>query len=419
MSYNTAIVLVGTGLLGMAGGVVGTFAVLRGRSLVGDAVAHSALPGLTLGFMLVGTKSFPVMLAGAAISGMFGMWLIGWLSRNTRIKADAATGAVLSVLFGLGLVMSSAVQNDPSGSQAGLDSFLLGKTAGMISSDVFTLAIVGAVVVALVGLMFKEFKLAVFDSAFAKASGLPVALLDTILMAMIVATTVVGLPAVGVVLMAALLVIPGASARFWSNDLGQIVVLAGAFGAISGVVGTLGSATWSDVPAGAVIVLTGAGIFMISMLFAPERGILHKVVRNTTFSIHMTRDHILKALIESAETGSTGMSQKSLAKAVAGPGLTIQIVLALMQLHKLVETRNALVFPTATGRDKGIHLVKAHRLWEFYLINEMDIAKDHVHRDADELEHVLSPEIVAELERRLALENNTVLPSAHPVGEDS
>jgi manganese/zinc/iron transport system permease protein len=244
--YNTLVVLLGTGTLGLASGVVGAFAVLRRRSLVGDAVAHSALPGLAIAFMLSGERHFAFMLVGALVAGLIGGFLITWLQQNTRIKADAAIGIVLSVLFGLGIVLSRIVQDDPSGRQAGLDSFLLGKTAGMISQDLLLISIVALNAIAIVALLYKEFKVISFDPHFASAEGLPVLFLDSLLMGLLVVITVIGLPAVGVVLMAALLIIPGVSARFWTDRLHRMIWLAGLFGLLTGAAGTYLSGDRAD-----------------------------------------------------------------------------------------------------------------------------------------------------------------------------
>ncbi|MCL4234740.1 MAG: metal ABC transporter permease, partial [Deltaproteobacteria bacterium] len=228
--YNTLLVLLGTSLLGAASGIIGSYAVLRRRSLVGDAVAHAALPGVAAAFLVMRDKNFAGLLAGALAAGLLGSTSVSWLQRHTRIKADAAIGIVLSVFYGAGIALSGIAQNDPTGRQAGLDSFLLGKTAGMVSQDLVFIALVGANIVAITLLLYKEFKLLAFDSAFAAVQGFPVLLLDALMMALLVAAVVIGLPAVGVVLMASLIILPGVSARFWTERLGRMLILAGIFG---------------------------------------------------------------------------------------------------------------------------------------------------------------------------------------------
>lgn len=280
--YNTLIVLIGVGLLGAASGLVGTFATLRRRALVGDALAHAALPGLCLAFLVIGERWLPGLLLGALLSGIVGVGVIAFLRRWTRIKEDAAIGIVLSVFFGLGIVLSQIVQQQTAtGSKAGLDSYILGKTAGIILADVQLIGVVSLVALVVLLLLYKEAKVTVFDPDFARVQGWPVVLLDFVLMALLAVVVVVGLPAVGVVLMAALLILPGSAARFWSERFGMVLTLATCFGATMGVVGAMLSARFEKLPAGPVIVLVGTAIFLVSALFAPRRGVLARLIERS------------------------------------------------------------------------------------------------------------------------------------------
>jgi manganese/zinc/iron transport system permease protein len=423
--YNTMVVLLGTGALGLAAGVVGSFAVLRRRSLVGDAVAHAALPGLAIAFMLIGERRFSAMLLGALATGLMGSLAISWLQKNTRLKADAAIGIVLSVLFGLGIVLSRIVQDDPSGRQAGLDSFLLGKTAGMVSQDLILIALTALLVLATVGLFYKELELVCFDSPFASVQGLPVLALDTLLMGLLAAITVIGLPAVGVVLMAALLIIPAVSARFWTDRLGTMVVLAGGFGLATGAGGSWVSASFSDLPAGAVIVLTGSVLFAISMSLAPRRGIVARLLRMLRTSYKITSQNFLRTMYEVSQDGD----QK---EAVAIDDILLRRAWSrrVAELLILIARRRGDVAPagerrwrlTAPGLERAIKIVRAHRLWEIFLTEHAALAPDHVDRDADEIEHVVSAELLRELtetlERRGRLPGAHVPASVHGFGEE-
>ena len=276
--YNTLIVLLGTGLLGANAGLVGSFAVLRRRALTGDALAHAALPGLCVAFLIAGQRSLPAMLAGALVSGVMGVGVISGLRRWTRVKEDAAIGVVLSVFFGAGIVMSRIIQNTPGvGNKAGLDSYILGKTAGIIRQDVMLIGGVSLVSLVMIGLLYKEYKITVFDPGFTQVQGWPVVWLDLSLMGLIALAVVFGLPMVGVVLMAALLILPGAAARFWTDRLGPMLALAAGFGLVIGLSGTAISARYAGMPAGPIIVLSGSGVFLLSMLLAPRRGLLGRV----------------------------------------------------------------------------------------------------------------------------------------------
>jgi manganese/zinc/iron transport system permease protein len=275
---NTQWILLGSVLLGLSSGVLGSFAYLRKQSLMGDALAHAALPGVCIAFMLTGSKSIFFFLIGAAVAGLIATFGIGFVTRNSRIKQDSALGIVLSVFFGLGIVLLTQIQHSDSGNQSGLDKFLFGQAASMVQSDVIVMTVVALVLVLVCALLFKEFKLLSFDSGFAKGLGYPVAFLDQLLMFLIVVAVVVGIQAVGVVLMSALLITPAVSARYWTERLGIMVVLAGLFGAASGLAGTLISTTANNLPTGPLSVLAATALFIVSVVFAPRRGVLSKVL---------------------------------------------------------------------------------------------------------------------------------------------
>ena len=275
LAYNTLIVLAGVGLLGASAGLIGAFAVLRKQSLTGDAVAHAALPGVCLAFMLIGERNLPLMLAGALASGVLGMMIIAALRRGTRVKEDSAIGIVLSVFPGLGFVLVRLIQDRfATGGQAGLESFILGKTAGMTRGDVYLILAASLICALAVVLLYKEFKVCAFDPGFGRALGWPVFSLDLVLLSLIALAAVIGLPAVGAIMMAALLIMPGAAARFWTDRLSRMLMLAAAFGTATGLVGTLLSARFDKLPAGPIIVLTGSTFFLASMLLGTRRGLV-------------------------------------------------------------------------------------------------------------------------------------------------
>lgn len=279
--YNTVVVMAGTSLLGSCAGLVGGYAVLRRRALTGDAVAHAALPGLCAAFLLAGHRSLPVMLLGALLSGLLGVAAISFLRRYTRIREDAAIGVVLSVFYAAGLALSRIAQQSSSvGGKAGLDSFLFGKTAGIVLSDVGWIAGVATACIAIVLCLYKEFLAISFDIDFARVQGWPTVALDMAMMALLAVTVVIGLPAVGVVMMAALVILPAAAARFWTDRLATMLMIAPVFGAAIGVIGTGIGDRFSLLPAGPVIVLTGSTLFFASLLLAPRRGVLSKWIRN-------------------------------------------------------------------------------------------------------------------------------------------
>jgi manganese/zinc/iron transport system permease protein len=284
---NTRTVLLGATLLGAASGVISAFAVLRRRALMGDALAHAALPGVVVAYFIVGDRNFLAFLIGALVFGVLGVLCVAFIRAYTRIKEDAAIGIVLSSFFGLGISLSRIAQSQPSGNRSGLDGFLFGKAASMVRSDVLAIAAVAGVIVLVVAVLFRQFKVLCFDREFAASLGLPVLLLDLGLMTLICVCTVVGLPAVGVVLVAALLIIPGVTARFWTDRLGMMVLISATVGGFAGLMGTALSAVLPappgaltrGLPTGPLIALTAAACFIVSMLASPRRGVIADALR--------------------------------------------------------------------------------------------------------------------------------------------
>ncbi len=271
--YTVLTVLTGSGLLGLLSGMVGCFAFLRKRSLVGDAIAHATLPGLCLAFLITGARNFSVLLLGAALSGWLAMVLMSTVIRTTRIKEDSALGIMLSVFFGIGIVLLTVVQKVPNATQAGLDKFLFGQAAALLQIDVLIIGVGSSIVLALLLLFWKELKVFSFDPAFTQSIGFSPRILDLGITTLIVAAIVFGLQAVGVVLMSAMIVAPAAAARQWTDRLGTMVLLAGFVGALGGGAGTLVS-TYQAVPTGPAIILCTSAVVAISLLFAPNRGLV-------------------------------------------------------------------------------------------------------------------------------------------------
>lgn len=273
---NMQWIFLGCTLLGLSSGVIGCFSYLRKQSLMGDTLAHAALPGICIAFMLTGVKSIGLFLIGAGAAGLIATFGIGYITRNSKLKQDAAMGIVLSGFFGLGIVLLTLIQHGDYGNQAGLDKFLFGQAASMIASDVITMTIVCVSLITVCTLLFKQFKIISFDPGFARGIGYPVAFLEQLIMLLIVVAVVAGIQAVGVVLVAALLITPAVSARYWTDRLGLMVVLSGLFGGFSGAVGTWISASVSNLPTGPVTVLAATLLFCFSVLFGPQRGLIAK-----------------------------------------------------------------------------------------------------------------------------------------------
>jgi len=300
--YNAALVTVGAALLGFAAGTAGTFLFLRKRALVSDAVAHATLPGVGLAFLgmvaLGGDgRSLVGLLLGSALSAFAGLWLVEWIARRTRLAEDAAIGAVLSVFFGFGVVLLTVIQTLDRGRQAGLEDFLLGSTAGMLFQDGIIIAAGGAAIVAAIWLLRRPMTLVAFDAGYAQSLGVNTRRVDLAMMGLVMAVTVIGLKLVGLILIVALLIIPAVTARFWTNRVERVLWAAGILGGVSGYVGAAASASAPDLPTGPIIVLIAAGLFTLSLLLAPVRGVLASVLSHRRFQARVHRRQGLLALV--------------------------------------------------------------------------------------------------------------------------
>lgn len=417
-NYNTRLVVLSTSLLGVAAGLIGAFLLLRKRSLMGDALSHATLPGIALAFVLMvmaggSGKSLPVLLIGAAVSGIIGLLLMLAIRNTTRLRDDAAMGLVLSVFFGIGVAILGMVQAMPQASAAGLEKFIYGKTASIVMTD-FMLIGGTAVLSALACLvLFKEFALLCFDEAFARSQGWPTLLLDVVLLGLVTLVTVIGLQAVGLILIIAFLITPPAAARFWTNRLPSMTLLAALIGALSGWLGASLSALLPRLPAGALIVVVASIMFLLSMFFAPKRGVLGNWLRRHRLRRKVGHQHILRAAYELVESGVENHGRLSpltnspfrLADLKGKRTWKHRELVKIMKreirdghLERLPDDQFRL---TEEGFGEAARITRNHRLWEVYLVTHADIAPSHVDRDADMIEHVLEADLVSRLESAL------------------
>ncbi|HLU35497.1 MAG TPA: iron chelate uptake ABC transporter family permease subunit [Thermomicrobiales bacterium] len=277
--YTLRNIALGSMLLGIVSGVLGSYAVLRRQGLLGDTLSHAALPGIVLAFILTGSRTSIVLLLGAGVAGWIGTLILLRTVKNTKLSEDTMLGVVLSTFYGLGILLLTWVQGQNNANQAGLDRYLFGQAASIIASDVVTFFVLGVAALIVVFLLYKEFKLLSFDPEFAYSIGFPVKYLDILLTSLIVVAVMIGLQTVGVVLMAAMVIGPGTAARQWTDRMGVMLLLAGFFGAAAGVTGAVLSVQASRLPTGPMIILALTAIVLVSIFFAPNRGILPDAIR--------------------------------------------------------------------------------------------------------------------------------------------
>ncbi len=382
--YNIGVVILGATLLGLAGGIAGTFLFLRKRALVSDALAHATLPGIALAFMaatLLGAdgRSLPLLLIGAAFSALLGVLAVGAVARYTRLGEDAAIASVLAVFFGIGIVLLTVVQSLGTGSAAGLETFLLGSAAGMIAADAWLIATGAALVLLLVFLLRRPMTMVAFDPGQASAQGYPVGLIDLATMGVVLAVTVIGLHLVGAVLILALLIIPPVSARFWTDRVGALLALSGSFGAASGYVGAALSAAAPALPTGPVIVLVCTALFAVSLLFAPNRGVLAAMLRHRRFQWQVHRRQGLLAL-----------ARQEL--------IHDRFTLTVLQRSGFIRADGV---PTARGRAEAAKASRDEKRWEIARRLHSEGAYSIDYDGLSPIESVLTADQIADIDRRI------------------
>jgi manganese/zinc/iron transport system permease protein len=401
---NIRFVAIGSVLLTASSAIVGSFTFLNKKSLVGDAIAHAVLPGICLGFMISGTKNPVYLITGAFITGWISLVLVEYITAKTRIKEDTAIGLILSVFFGIGILLLTVIQKSGNAAQSGLDHFLFGKAATLVGNDLYTFASVAVILLIAVFLLFKEFSLLAFDKSYAISLGLPVKRIELVLTSLIVLAVVIGIQAVGVVLMAAILITPAAAARFWTDKIKVMFLLASFFGAISGLSGAYISYIAPAMPTGPWIVIVISTIAFVSFFLAPRRGIVSRLVRQYTIRRTINDENVLKALYQLGEENKNFLIQRYPDEIIRRRKFekdNLITVLKRLRRQGYVENTGNLWGLTEEGMNRGKRVVKIHRLWEMYLTTYLRIAPDHVHEDADTIEHLLTPELEAELERLL------------------
>lgn len=398
--------LAGAILLGISCGLMGSFLVVRKLALMSDALSHAVLPGVALGFLWNMNKDPLAIFIGASIAGLLGAGLVQAIRSTTKQKEDAALGFVLASFFAVGVCLVTMIQNLPGGNKSGLDKFMFGQAAAMGEGDVLLLGVVTVLAVGIIFLFYKEFLVTSFDAAFASSVGVPAQIFHFLLMLLLAFAIVASLQAVGVVLVAAMLVIPAAAAYLLTDRMGWMLVLSASFGVITGGVGAFFSYVGRNLPTGPLMVLAATAVFMIALFFGPRHGVLAKWWRHRSRSARIQRENTLKSLYHYLEQegfhGET-IPLPGLAQLRREPLEDVSRDLKTLTRHGLVTLTGdgrAAVF-TPEGWRRACEIVRNHRLWELYLTHAANYAVDHVHDDADKIEHILGEDTVRQIEKRL------------------
>jgi manganese/zinc/iron transport system permease protein len=384
LGYNATLVTIGAALLGMAAGATGTFLFLRKRALVSDAISHATLPGLCLAFLVLVAlggdgRWLPGLLIGSALSAWVGLLCLSALIRRTRLTEDAAIGAVLSVFFGFGVVLLTVIQSLGTGRAAGLESFLLGSTAGLLRADALLIAIGGGLSVALIWVLRRPMTLVAFDPGYAQTRGYPVHRIDLAIMALVMGVTVIGLKIVGLILIVALLIIPPVTARFWTQRSGAMVALSALFGGMAGYFGAAISATAPDMPTGPIVVLVSFALFSAAFLFAPERGVTAAYLRHARYQRAV---HVRQGLLALGQ----------------GQPIYERLTLRLLRRDGLVRADGV---PTEAGRAQAAKALRDEARWAALRSDPRHEAFAALYDGLREIETILTSDQLAEIDARL------------------
>jgi manganese/zinc/iron transport system permease protein len=419
---TTDLVVYAAILLGITCGLLGCFIVLRRQSLLGDAIGHAVLPGVCVGFLFAGHRSTPALLLGALVAGLLAAALIGLLQRTTNLKTGECMGVVFTGFYGVGIVLLKLIQNRSGASgQAGLDKFLFGQIVSIHGADVVYMAVIAAVAVGGVVVFWRKLAVSSFDHDFAFSLGLPVRRIHYLLTGLVTVAIVISIQAVGVVLVSAMLVTPAATAYLLTDRLHRMAILSAAFGAAAGVLGAFFSLFGEDLPTGAFMVLAAACLFAGAFLFSPRHGLVPRLLRLWERRRTTQAENLLRTLyILMERRGKVGPHSDRRFGVHDVAAVRQESPAHVRGLWKLAARRGWVekssrdpIVLTDEGFEEARSVVRNHRLWELFLTQEAHLASDHVHADAEYIEHVLPRDVLKRLEQML--DNPTADPHGQPI----
>lgn len=392
-NYNLFVISIGSGILCFAAGVVGTFTYLRKRALIGDVISHSVLPGVAIAFMLVGVKSPVYFLIGAISSGLLSIWIVDFVQAKSKLKPDTILALTLSVFFGVGIVLLTKIQHSGNAAQSGLDSFLFGKAASMSLGDVKLFSIIAIVNIIFITIFLRGFSIISFDENYAKGIGFNTSFIKSFLALLTVVTVAIGVQAVGVVLMAALLITPAAGARFLTNSISKMLLISGLFGFVSGWVGVFISYSGNGMPTGPWIVVALSFFTLIAILFGKQRGVIARWKLKKSNNIKINNENVLKDIYKLADKGRNTLSVAEIIEKEKYQPPALKSILNRLEKNDFIDQIRGLVILNEKGKIAAREVIRKHRLWELYLSKYFQLDADHLHDDAEGIEHVITPEI--------------------------
>lgn len=406
---------VGCMLMCMAAALVGVIVFLRKESLLGESLSHAAYPGVLIGVIVAGTLGFDeadelsvalLILCGAFITALAGLAFIHFLERHVNVRNDSALCFVLSAFFGIGLTLASDVQFSFTSLYRLSQGYLYGQAASMGDFHIFVYGVLCLLIIAIIVVLYKELQLIIFDRDYAKSLGVQAATIDALVFVLIALAVIIGIRSVGVVLMSAMLIAPAAAARQYTQKTYAMLVLAAFFGLISGFFGNYLSVEFARLPfladarlawpTGPMVVIVASTICLLSLMFAPERGLLLRLIRIAGFRYRCMCENLLKAIWRHGP--EAGISFDEIAEFQSASRIYMRFILWRLQRQGWVaSTSDGLYRLTTEGKLWAARIVRLHRLWEVYLAHYLGVGGERVHRNAEEMEHIITPQIEREL----------------------
>lgn len=387
--------LVASSMVGLMCGILGCFIVLRNMSLIGDALSHAILPGVVIAFMIVGHSAIG-FFSGAVLAGLVAALLITWIQHNVKTKNDAAIGIVFTAMFALGVIGISRISRQGAGVHLDLKDFLFGNVLGVSDEDMYLTAAVTVYVILSVIVFFRYLFVTTFQPIIAQTMGISVKVIHYFLMLLLSFAVVASLQTVGVILVVAMLITPASTALLLSNRLNRVLIIAGLVGLFSAVIGIFISVLM-NVPPGPAMAVVATLLYLIAVFFSPSKGLVFKFFQKRKLRLRIQLEDTLKQAF-----GLQQKEQLTLDKLLNQLGFDEAILkkhLSTLRQKGWMNEQNLLL--TEKGKTEGQRLVRAHRLWETYLVDRIGLSAEQIHEDAEKYEHLLTDEILDEVDETL------------------
>lgn len=386
--------LIASSMVGLMCGVLGCFIVLRNMSLIGDALSHAILPGVVFAFMIVGYSALG-FFTGAVIAGLLSAVVITWIQHNVKTKNDAAIGIVFTAMFSIGVMGISWISQN-EGVHLDLKDFLFGNVLGVSNEDLYLTAIVTVYVILSVVLFYRYLFVTTFQAVIAQTMGISVQMIHYFLMLLLSFAVVASLQTVGVILVVAMLITPASTALLLSNRLHWVITIAGIVGLFSAILGLLLAIVFETTP-GPAMAITATLLYLLAVFFAPEKGLLFRFYHKRKLKQRIQLEDCLKQAYRLQNNG--GLTRERLKENLDVPLRKLNQQLRVLRIRGLVGNDN--LHLTNKGIKEAERLVRAHRLWETYLVDKIGLTAEQIHEEAEKYEHLLTDEILDEVDKIL------------------